>query len=239
MGFVAAFKSGAVPSNRHHQHIPAVTNRHQSYSGRFALPAFKLKPPEIPHPRSSTSTDSTGSTSNSTYTTPPPFNTPIKQQSSRRIDNAPEEFGGTPTPQEKVPSSRHTPIYMNRSRSAITIALPTHVISAPTQSPALASPSMARTASSSSIYEAVQHPSLQTIDDFIKQHRAEIREVTEYSKNETKLLANFTLGMSSSQDQTSSEFEKYLRSLDEVLEVKAARIEQLRRDIRRILEQGA
>ncbi|RUS20696.1 P-loop containing nucleoside triphosphate hydrolase protein [Endogone sp. FLAS-F59071] len=233
--FVAAStKSGAVLPSRHHQHIPAV---HHSHSGRFALPSSRLKPPEIPRPRSSTSTDSTGSTSNSTYATPPSFNTPIKQ---RRIDNTPEEFGGTPTPQEKlVPSSRYTPIYMNRSRSATTITLPTATLS-----PALASPSMARTASSSSIYEAAQHPDLQTMDDFIKQHRAEIREVTECNKNETKLLANFTLASSQDQshgstDRTVSEFEKYLRSLDEVLEVKVASIEQLRRDIRRILEQGA
>ncbi|KAL0097047.1 P-loop containing nucleoside triphosphate hydrolase protein, partial [Phycomyces blakesleeanus] len=87
------------------------------------------------------------------------------------------------------------------------------------------------------------------IDDFIKVHRAQIREVTECSKRETKLLANFSLGMSSRKEmddsgsrnslmddlKTSSEFIDYLDNLDEVLEMKMAAIEALRDRIRSVL----
>ncbi|KAI9029982.1 P-loop containing nucleoside triphosphate hydrolase protein [Phycomyces nitens] len=87
------------------------------------------------------------------------------------------------------------------------------------------------------------------IDDFIKVHRAQIREVTECSKRETKLLANFSLGMSSRKEldesgsrnsliddlKTSSEFIDYLDNLDEVLERKMAAIEALRDRIRSVL----
>jgi hypothetical protein len=85
-----------------------------------------------------------------------------------------------------------------------------------------------------------------TIESFIKFHRAQIREVTEYSKKETKLLANFSLGLSSRRDgdrqtsirdelKTSSEFIGYLDNLDEVLEMKTAAIEALRDRIRHVL----
>jgi hypothetical protein len=86
-----------------------------------------------------------------------------------------------------------------------------------------------------------------TIDSFIKFHRAQIREVTEFSKKETKLLANFSLGLSSRREderqssslreelKTSSEFIGYLDNLDEVLEMKTAAIEALRDRIRHVL----
>ncbi|CAO3628581.1 unnamed protein product [Mucor hiemalis] len=87
-----------------------------------------------------------------------------------------------------------------------------------------------------------------TIESFIKFHRAQIREVTEFSKKETKLLANFSLGLSSRRDdderqgvslreelKTSSEFIAYLDNLDEVLEMKTAAIEALRDRIRHVL----
>ncbi|KAI8054927.1 P-loop containing nucleoside triphosphate hydrolase protein [Gilbertella persicaria] len=87
-----------------------------------------------------------------------------------------------------------------------------------------------------------------TIESFIKFHRAQIREVTEYSKKETKLLANFSLGLSSRRNddeqqppsireelKTSSEFIGYLDNLDEVLEMKTAAIEALRDRIRHVL----
>ncbi|KAI7872520.1 P-loop containing nucleoside triphosphate hydrolase protein [Spinellus fusiger] len=87
------------------------------------------------------------------------------------------------------------------------------------------------------------------IDEFIKVHRAQVREVTECSKRETKLLANFSLGMSSRKEmddngsknslmddlKTSSEFIDYLDNLDEVLEMKMAAIEALRDRIRSVL----
>lgn len=91
-----------------------------------------------------------------------------------------------------------------------------------------------------------------TIDDFIKLHRAEVREVTDYTKKETKLLANFSLGLSSRRNlqegetpsvkddiKTSSEFIDYLGNLDEVLDIKMAAIEALRDRIRQTLGEDA
>jgi hypothetical protein len=91
-----------------------------------------------------------------------------------------------------------------------------------------------------------------TIDDFIKLHRAEVREVTDYTKKETKLLANFSLGLSSRRNlqegetpsikddiKTSSEFIDYLGNLDEVLDIKMAAIEALRDRIRITLGEDA
>ncbi|KAF7722586.1 Kinesin-like protein kif24 [Apophysomyces ossiformis] len=89
----------------------------------------------------------------------------------------------------------------------------------------------------------------QAIEDFIKYHRAQIREVTECSKKETKLLANFSLSMSSRKDtqenggkgssvydlQTSSDFIDYLDHLAEVLERKMAAIGAMRDRIRSVL----
>ncbi|KAI8974079.1 P-loop containing nucleoside triphosphate hydrolase protein [Pilobolus umbonatus] len=82
-----------------------------------------------------------------------------------------------------------------------------------------------------------------TIDSFIKFHRAQIREVTEFSKKETKLLANFSLALPSRKEEssireelkTSSEFIEYLDKLDEVLEMKTAAIGALRDKIRHVL----
>lgn len=86
-----------------------------------------------------------------------------------------------------------------------------------------------------------------TIEDFIKYHRGEIREVAECSKKETKLLANFSLYMTSLKEQSegqrrpdddlkmSSEFIDYLDRLDEVLEMKMGAIEALRDRIRNVL----
>jgi hypothetical protein len=91
-----------------------------------------------------------------------------------------------------------------------------------------------------------------TIDDFIKLHRAEVREVSDYTKKETKLLANFSLGLSSRRNlqegetpsvkddiKTSSEFIDYLGNLDEVLDMKMAAIEALRDRIRLALGEDA
>ncbi|KAG2177765.1 hypothetical protein INT43_003012 [Umbelopsis isabellina] len=84
-----------------------------------------------------------------------------------------------------------------------------------------------------------------TIDDFVSLHRAEVREVNDCTKRETKLLANFSLGLSSRRNlqegetanikddiKTSSEFIDYLGNLDEVLDMKMAAIEALRDRIR-------
>ncbi|OZJ06006.1 hypothetical protein BZG36_01097 [Bifiguratus adelaidae] len=84
------------------------------------------------------------------------------------------------------------------------------------------------------------------INDFIKQHRTEIRETTECSKNETKLLANFSLSMSSNQgfgaqpesnEKTTSDFRQYMKSLDDVLLSKMASIELLRMKIKDTLDE--
>ncbi|OBZ84750.1 Kinesin-related protein 6 [Choanephora cucurbitarum] len=73
------------------------------------------------------------------------------------------------------------------------------------------------------------------MDEFVKFHRAEIREITDCTKKETKLVANISLDLSSNQEsgqqksvRSSSQFQKYLRDLDEVLERKLAAVEALR-----------
>jgi hypothetical protein len=80
------------------------------------------------------------------------------------------------------------------------------------------------------------------IEEFIKFHRGEIREITDCTKRETKLVAHMSLHLSSHQDddnnssssshsnhtKNTSEFLKYLQDLDEILEHKLAAIEALR-----------
>ncbi|KAI8391240.1 P-loop containing nucleoside triphosphate hydrolase protein [Radiomyces spectabilis] len=88
------------------------------------------------------------------------------------------------------------------------------------------------------------------MEEFVKFHRAEIREVTECTKKETKLVANISLDLSCSQDfadedplgdnahmdisamrqkaKSSEQFRKYLYDLEEILERKIAAIEALR-----------
>ncbi|KAG1451958.1 hypothetical protein G6F56_007946 [Rhizopus delemar] len=74
------------------------------------------------------------------------------------------------------------------------------------------------------------------IDEFIRFHRAEIREISDCTKRESKLVANLQLELSSGQDEDgfsnetrqTSEFLKYLQDLDELLEHKLAAVEALR-----------
>ncbi|CAG8587471.1 10612_t:CDS:10 [Funneliformis mosseae] len=78
------------------------------------------------------------------------------------------------------------------------------------------------------------------MEDFLKRHRHELREVSEAGKQETKLLANFTLGMNSNNDigaahdLTVDAFEKYLDELDTLLEAKEQNISELRRKINQL-----
>jgi hypothetical protein len=78
------------------------------------------------------------------------------------------------------------------------------------------------------------------MEDFLKRHRHELREVSEAGKRETKLLANFTLGMNSNNDMgaahdlTVEAFEKYLDELDTLLETKEQNISELRRRINQL-----
>ncbi|CAB4495726.1 unnamed protein product [Rhizophagus irregularis] len=81
------------------------------------------------------------------------------------------------------------------------------------------------------------------IEDFLKRHRHELREVSEAGKHETKLLANFTLSMNSNNDMgaahddTVQAFEKYLDELDTQLEAKVQIISELRRRINQLWRQ--
>lgn len=81
------------------------------------------------------------------------------------------------------------------------------------------------------------------IEDFLKRHRHELREVSEAGKHETKLLANFTLSMNSNNDMgaahdvTVQAFEKYLDELDTQLEAKVQFINELRRRINQLWRQ--
>jgi hypothetical protein len=78
--------------------------------------------------------------------------------------------------------------------------------------------------------------SFDKMDEFVKFHRAEIREITDCTKKETKLVANISLDLSSNFDdqqqqndhKSQSQFVKYLRDLDEILDRKLAAVEALR-----------
>lgn len=72
--------------------------------------------------------------------------------------------------------------------------------------------------------------SYQQMDEFVKFHRAEIREMTDCAKKETKLVANISLDLSQqpSEKESSQKFHQYLQDLDEILEHKLAAIEALR-----------
>ncbi|KAM3581477.1 hypothetical protein VKS41_006304 [Umbelopsis sp. WA50703] len=91
-----------------------------------------------------------------------------------------------------------------------------------------------------------QRPTNDQMLDFVKLHRAQIREITECSKRETKLLATFSLGLSStrhygeeeasgSNEKNLDEFEQYLGDLDELLQRKVACAEALRDKMRHLL----
>ncbi|CAG8547653.1 18780_t:CDS:10 [Acaulospora morrowiae] len=77
----------------------------------------------------------------------------------------------------------------------------------------------------------------QEMEDFLKRHRQTLRDVSDTGKQETKLLANFTLGMNSNSDMggtheiTVGAFEQYLDELDGLLESKERVISELRRKI--------
>lgn len=80
--------------------------------------------------------------------------------------------------------------------------------------------------------------SYDNMDEFVKFHRAEIREITDCTKKETKLVANISLDLSSNQnfeqegiassEKSTAQFAKYLQDLDEILERKLAAVEALR-----------
>ncbi|ORX58227.1 kinesin-domain-containing protein [Hesseltinella vesiculosa] len=131
-------------------------------------------------------------------------------------------------------------------------------LSSATTSPSMARPPPASLAASGRRFDA--SPGLLQMDDalvfdpevieeFIKFHRAEIRETNEWGKKETKLLTNFSLNMSSRKedqassgkdpaldmDRTMADFQSYLNNLDEVLDMKMAAVDALRDRIRSML----
>ncbi|KAJ1649459.1 hypothetical protein IWQ61_009465 [Dispira simplex] len=96
------------------------------------------------------------------------------------------------------------------------------------------------------------------IDEFVKNHRLQIRETTEYCKQETKLVATYTLGATSAPNSRGSDFHQgggrgdvhvneedmmarmqsavsYLEKLDEILEQKQNAVVQLRNNIRQLV----
>jgi hypothetical protein len=80
------------------------------------------------------------------------------------------------------------------------------------------------------------------MQEFIGLHRAEMREVNDCSKRETKLLANLTLNLSSQRERgnvtSTRSFEDYLGELDDMLAHKLASIEALRDHIELIVERA-
>lgn len=105
-----------------------------------------------------------------------------------------------------------------------------------------ATTAMTTTMTATPVGDGVPSFSNDRIEEFIKFHRGEIREITDCTKRETKLVAHMSLHLSSHQDddnnssssshsnhtKNTSEFLKYLQDLDEILEHKLAAIEALR-----------
>ncbi|CEP15784.1 hypothetical protein [Parasitella parasitica] len=80
---------------------------------------------------------------------------------------------------------------------------------------------------------------LSMIEDFISQHRNEIRTTNECSKKETRFLTNVSLGLTTDNRlKMSSEFIDYLSNLDDILDQKMAAIEHLKDRIRLVLNQA-
>ncbi|KAI8377733.1 P-loop containing nucleoside triphosphate hydrolase protein [Radiomyces spectabilis] len=145
----------------------------------------------------------------------------------------------------RPPLSRDTSVHsMNRSVSSASLNDYLRNTNKPTQPPpptASVPPSQKELMDGCPLFEPAE------IDKFIKVHRAQIREVTDFCKKETKLLSNFSLSMSSRRElqeggktslkddlRTSSEFIDYLADLDEVLVMKIGAIEALRDRIRSV-----
>ncbi|RHZ67230.1 hypothetical protein Glove_302g30 [Diversispora epigaea] len=121
------------------------------------------------------------------------------------------------------------------SRRSTSTTVPYHI---QPSSPYSSSPRYSNTSNDNSLSsQSITH---QEIEDFLKNHRHELREVSDANKQETKLLANFTLEMNSNDDLggahdvTVDAFERYLDDLDGLLESKEQIISELRRKISQI-----
>lgn len=162
---------------------------------------------------------------------------PQKSFSTKRPDrSSPEAYQATSTTNKKplIRSSSSTliprPGYSSRSNSG------SSSISSPRTSHRAPSPCQLQEESVLFSYDEMQ--------EFIGLHRAEMREVNDCSKRETKLLANLTLNLSSQRERgvaaaSTHSFEEYLGELDEMLSHKLASIEALRDHIELIVERAA
>lgn len=75
------------------------------------------------------------------------------------------------------------------------------------------------------------------IQEFLTEHRNEIRETNECSKQETRHLTNVSLELTSSnQFKVSNDFLDYLSQLDEILDKKLSAIDSLKEKIRMVLD---
>ncbi|CAG8511329.1 4180_t:CDS:10 [Diversispora eburnea] len=122
------------------------------------------------------------------------------------------------------------------SRQSTSTTIPYHIQQP--SSPYSSSPRYSNTSNDNSLSsQSITH---QEIEEFLKHHRHELREVSDSNKQETKLLANFTLEMNSNDDLggahdvTVDAFERYLDDLDGLLESKEQIISELRRKISQI-----
>lgn len=155
---------------------------------------------------------------------PTSSNRPLSLQMKRSSSTIPRSFSlYTPqrtTTMDDIPPMRH---HQHSSMTIDTANLPQYLQTRSIE-PSVASP-----------LSGVPSFGSQQMDEFVKFHRAEIREITDCTKKETKLVANISLDLSSNQEsgqqksnKSNSQFQKYLRDLDEVLERKLAAVEALR-----------
>ncbi len=72
-------------------------------------------------------------------------------------------------------------------------------------------------------------------ENLIQRHRQHIREMTEISKMESKLLVNFTMKLSSEMAlNAQSGFEGYLSQLESIMDSKIRAIQELKQEMKRI-----
>jgi LPS O-antigen subunit length determinant protein (WzzB/FepE family) len=72
-------------------------------------------------------------------------------------------------------------------------------------------------------------------ESLIQRHRQHIREMTEISKMESKLLVNFTMKLSSEMSANAqSGFEGYLNQLESIMDSKMRAIQELKKEMKRI-----
>lgn len=167
------------------------------------------------------------------YTTSSTFNnlqTTKRQESTSRNESlVPNRINGLTRSSSGLPSNEGTSSpFIHRSPSLTMDAMTSYNTSL---SPLLIQQQQQRQMirlSSTTTTTAGKGLAYDDMDDFVKLHRAEIRAVADYMKQENKLVASVMRDLSSVTSSGNGNFRSYLESLDQVLEEKMAAIDALK-----------